>query len=88
MNAAEEPSKPTPAAAPLLFVRSVNHGNNKGKSIDSVTTLSKVLVEPIYLQQISNATLADADKKKFVDLDQGLRPELWIFHCGGVPLVV
>ena len=49
MDAAEEPSKPTPAAAPVLFVGPVNHGNNKGKSIDSVATLSTVLVKPTYL---------------------------------------
>ena len=66
MDAAEEPSKPTPTAAPLLSIGPVNHGNNKSKSIDAVATLSTVLVEPIYLQQISNATFSDADIKKFV----------------------
>ena len=66
----------------------VNHGNNKGKSIDSVATLSTVLVEPTYLQQISNATFADADMKKFIELAQGLSPNFWIVHRGGVPLVV
>ena len=68
MDAAEEPSKPTPAAASLLSIGPVNHGNNKGKSIDSVVTLSTMLVEPTYLQQISNNTFADADMKKFVEL--------------------
>ena len=43
MNAAEEPSNPTPAAAPLLSVGPVNHGNNKDKSIDSIAALSTVL---------------------------------------------
>ena len=50
MDTAEEPSKPTTVAAPLLSVGCVNHGNNRGKSIDSVATLSAVLVEPTYLQ--------------------------------------
>ena len=63
MDAAEKPSKPTPTAALLFSVGPVNYGNNKGKSIDSVTTLSTVLVKPIYLQCISNATFADADMK-------------------------
>ena len=89
MDAAEEPSKPTPTAAPpLLSVGPVNHENNKGKSIDSVATLSTVLVEPTYLQRISNATFADADMKKFVELAQGLSPDFRIVHRGGVPLVV
>ena len=74
MDAAEEPSKPTPAAAPLLSVGPVNHGNNKGKFIDSVAKLSTVLVKPTYLQQIRNVTFADADMKKFVELAQGLSP--------------
>ena len=26
--------------------------------------------------------------KKFVELAQGLSPNFWIVHCGGVPLVV
>ena len=68
MDAAEEPSKPTLAAAPLLSVGPVIPGNNKGKSIDSVATLSTVLVEPTYLQQISNTTFSDADLKKFIEL--------------------
>ena len=72
MDAAKEPSKPTSAAAPLFFVEPVNHGNNKGKSIDSVATLSTVLVEPTYLQYISNAAFTDAESKKFVELAQGL----------------
>ena len=80
MDAAKEPSKPTPAAAPLLSIEPVNHGNNKGKSIDSVAILSKVLVEPTYLQQISNATFFDADMKKFVELAQGLSPDFQIVH--------
>ena len=88
MDAAEEPSRSTPAAAPLLSVGPVNHENNKGKSIHSVATLSTVLVEPTYLQQISNATFADADMKKFVELAQDLSPDFWIVHHGGVPLVV
>ena len=85
-NAAEEPSRSTPAAAPLLSVGSVNHENNKGKSIHSVAILSTVLVEPTYSQRISNATFADM--AKFVELAQGLSPNFWIVHCGSVPLVV
>ena len=88
MNAAVEPSKLTPAAAPLLSIGPVNHGNSKGKSIDSVAILSIVMVEPIYLQLDSNATFVDADMKKFVELAQGLSPTFWIVQCGGVPLVV
>ena len=67
MDTAEEPSKPTPAASPLLSVGPVNLGNNKGKSIDSVATLSTLLVEPTYLEKNSNSTFADADIKKFVE---------------------
>ena len=84
-----EPSKPTPTAAPpLLSVGPVNQENNKGKSIDSVATLSTVLVEPTYLQRISNATFADADMKKFVELAQSLSPRLsdcppWWCPTGG-----
>ena len=71
MDAAEEPSKPTPIAAPpLLSVEPVNQENNKGKSLDSVATLSTVLVEPTYLQRISNVTFADAAMKKFIELAQ------------------
>ena len=66
----------------------MNHKNNKGKSIDSVATLSTVLVKPIYLQKISNATFSDADMKKFFELAQSLSPDFWIVYCGGVPLVV
>ena len=89
MDAADEPSKPTPTAAPpLLSVGPVNQENNKGKSIDSVATLSTVLVEPTYLQRISNATFADADMKQFVALAQSLSPDFRIVHRGGVPLVV
>ena len=68
MNAAEEPSKPTPAADLLLSVWTVNHESAKGKSIDSVKTLFTVLVEPTYLPQISNSTLVDADIKNFYEL--------------------
>ena len=50
MDVAEKHSKSTAAAAPLLYIRPVKHGNNKGKSIDLVATLSTVLVEPTYLQ--------------------------------------
>ena len=88
MDAAKELSKPTPAATPLLSVGPVNHGNNKGRSIDSVATLSTVLVEPTYLQWISNATFSDVDIKNFVELAQGLSPDFWIVHHGGIPLVV
>ena len=89
MDAAEEPSKPTPTAAPpLLSVGPVNQENNKGKSIDSVATLSTVLVEPTYLQKNSNATFSDADIKNFVELAQSLSPDFRIVHCSGVPLVV
>ena len=87
MDTSEEPSRSTPAPTPLLSVEPMNHENNKGKSIDSVATLSTVLVEPTYLQQISNATFADADMKNFVKLAQGLSPNSRIVHCGGVPLV-
>ena len=88
IDAAEELSKPTPTAAPPLFsVEPVNQENNKGKFIDLVATLSTVLVEPTYLQRISNATFADADMKKFVELAQSLSPDFRIVHHGGVPLV-
>ena len=87
MDAAEEPSRSTAAATPLLSVGPINHENNKDKSIDSVATLSTMLVEPTYLQQISNATFVDADMKKFVELAQGLGPNFWIVHHGGIPLV-
>ena len=48
MDAAEEPSKLTPAATVLLLVGPVNHRNNKGKSLDSALTLYTMLVEPAY----------------------------------------
>ena len=38
--------------------------------------------------KISNATFADADMKKFVELAQSLSPDFRIVHRGGVPLVV
>ena len=66
----------------------MNHENNKGKSIHSVAILSTVLVEPTYLQQISNAVFANADMTKFFELAQGLSPDFQIVHHGGVPLVV
>ena len=88
MDAAEEPSRSIAAATPLLFIGPVNHENNKGKSIDSVATLSTMLVEPTYLQQISNATFAGDDMTKFAILAQGLSPNFRIVHHGGVPLVV
>ena len=65
MNAAEEPSKPALATAPLLSIGPMNHGNNKSKSIDSVATLSIVLVKPTSLHKISNAAFSDADMTKF-----------------------
>ena len=68
MHAAEEHFQPTRSAAPLLSVGPVNYGNNKGKSIDSVATLSTVLVELKYLQKNSNSIFFDADIKKFIDL--------------------
>ena len=68
MDAAEKPSRSALAAAPLLSIGLVNYENNKGKSIESVATLSTVLVEPTYLQKISNATFVDDDMKRFVDL--------------------
>ena len=71
MDAAKEPSRSTPSAAPLLSFGPVNHEDNKGKSIDSVATLSTVLVKPIYLQQISNAAFVDVDMKKLVELARG-----------------
>ena len=88
MDSAKETFRSIASATPVLSVRPVSHENNKGKSIDSVETLSTVLVEPTYLQRISNATFADADMKKFVELAQGLSPNFWIVHYGGVPLVV
>ena len=74
MDAAEDPSKPTPKTAPLLSTGPVNHGNNKGKSINSVETLSTALVEPECLQQTRDATFADDEMKNFVDLAQILSP--------------
>ena len=65
-----------------------NHRNYKSKSISSVATLSTVLVEPTYLQKISNSTSANAVMKIFVKLAQSLSPEFWIVYRGGVPLVV
>ena len=47
-----------------------------------------MLVESIQLQQISNTTFANANKKKFVKLSQVLSPNIWIIHRGGVPPVV
>ena len=44
----KSPPSSTPAAASLLSIGPVNHGNNKGKSVDSVATLFTVLVEPTY----------------------------------------
>ena len=88
MDTAEKPSKPTPTAAPLLSFGPVNHENTNGKSVDSVATLSTVLVEPTYLQRISNATFSVADIKNFVELAQGLSPNFRIVHHGGVLLVV
>ena len=88
MDAVKKHSKPTLAAIPHLSIGPVNHGNNKGKSIDSVITLTTMLFKPSYLHQISSATFANADIKKLVELAQGLSPEFQIVHCGGVPLVV
>ena len=88
MDAAKEPYNPTPASTLLLSVGPVNHGNNKGKSIDLVETLFTVLVEPTYLQRISNATFINVDMKKFVELAQGSSPNFRIVQRGGVPLVV
>ena len=65
----------------------MNHGNNNGKFINLVATLFTVMVEPSYLQKISNVTFSDADITKFVELAQGLRPNFWIVYYGGVPLV-
>ena len=87
MNAAEEPSWPTPAASALLFIGPVNDGNNKGKSINYIVTLCTMLVEPTYLQKISNATFSNANMQKFVELAQILSHDFWIIHCGGIPLV-
>ena len=47
-----------------------------------------MLVEPTYLQQISDATISNAGIKKFVELAQVLSPNFRIVHHGGVPLVV
>ena len=74
MDAAKEPSEPTPVATPLLSGGPVSQENKKGKSIDSVAILSAMLVEPTNLQQIGNATFADADMRKFVELAKCLSP--------------
>ena len=65
MDTTEEPSDPTLAAAPLLYIGPVNHGNTKGRSIYSVVALSARLADPTYLQGISNATFSNTDIKKF-----------------------
>ena len=49
--------------------------------------MSSELVEPKYLQQISNATFAKVDIKKFIELAQDLGPDFRIVHCGGVVLM-
>ena len=67
IDTAEEPSKPTAAAAPLPSIGPVKHVNNKGKLIGSIAILSTMLVEPTYLQQSSNARFSDADIK-FIEL--------------------
>ena len=68
MDAAEEPSNPTPVAAPLLSIGTINHENTKGKPVDLVATWSRALVEPTNLQKVSNSTLYNADMQKFDDL--------------------
>ena len=50
MDAVKGSSKHTPIAALLLSIRTANHENAKAKPIDLVEILSKVLVEPTYLQ--------------------------------------
>ena len=60
MKAAKEPFKPILVAAPHLSIGAANHRNAKGELIDLAAILS-VLVEPIYLQKISNATFDDFD---------------------------
>ena len=75
MDVAAEPSKPAPPAASLLSIGPVNHKNAKGKFIASVSTLSTLLVKSKYLQKIGNSTFSDANMKKFIELDQGLRPD-------------
>ena len=47
-----------------------------------------MLVEPIYMQCISNSTFSDADLKMFVELTQALSPNLRNVHCCSAPLVV
>ena len=71
-----------------LSVGPVNHGNNKGKSIDSVATLSTVLVEPTYLQQISNATFAGCWYEEVCWIGSKFEPQLldcplWWCPTGG-----
>ena len=46
-----------------------------------------MLVEPTYLQKISNATFYNANIKNFIELAQGLSPNFWIVYRSGVPLV-
>ena len=70
MDAAKEPSKPSPTAAPLLSVGPLPHGNYKVKSINSVAKLFTALVKPTHLQTISNANFADGNIKKFLELVQ------------------
>ena len=43
--------------------------NTKGKPIDLIATLSKMLAESIYLQQPSDVTFADTYMNSFVELD-------------------
>ena len=73
MDAAEKPFKPTPEAAPLICWICKTE-NVKGKSINLVALLSLVLIEPTYLQLISNAMFSDPEMKKFIELAQGLSP--------------
>ena len=83
-----EPSEPIFAAALHFSIRPVNHESSNSKPINSTATLSEDLVKPIYLQQVSNFTFADADMKKFIEMVQGLSLDFRIFRCGGVPMVV
>ena len=87
MDQVEEPSKPTPAAFPLLSIGPVTHENAKGKPIDLFAIPSTVMVELTYLKQISDAIFSNADLKKFIELAQVLSPDFCIVYCGSVPLL-
>ena len=55
MDVAKEPFNLIFATALLLSVEPLNHGNAIDKSINLASTLSTVVVEPTYLQQINSS---------------------------------